>query len=158
MTFRGQNRYSHEIFLLLKSDIFWVVTSYGPVEVHQCLGGTHCLHFRGWRVCQPHSHPEAGRKENQHRWASNRLQRPTSQKIGLFIVTTMRISNPTFLLFEGHLKKVLQVFLHNSVYPHAVFTFLSCGLSVELDNQHINPCLAKRKEEAILSTYYTPEQ
>jgi hypothetical protein len=96
------NKYS------IKSTIFWDITPCGPLSVNRCFGGTYRLHLQGrknkfskkpawmqvaslpwwWRWYVP----------SKRRLALNGLHGVISQKIVLFITTTVRSSNPTNIL------------------------------------------------------------
>jgi hypothetical protein len=42
----------HKLIQSMKSTVFWDVIPGSLIEVHQCLGGAHCLHLQGQRVIQ----------------------------------------------------------------------------------------------------------
>jgi hypothetical protein len=74
-----------QIWFLLKSSVFKDVTPCSPLKVNWHFRGICHLPLQGWRVSQT---------RNQH----EELHGILSQKIELFRNTTLRTSNPTWLL------------------------------------------------------------
>jgi hypothetical protein len=87
---------------VLKSTNFWDVKVCSPGDVNQHFGGTCCLHLQGQSVGQARNQQEGKCFPAKCWWTSTTLYGITSQKAVLFIVTTVRTSNPTFVLHLNH--------------------------------------------------------
>jgi hypothetical protein len=71
---------------ILKSSIFWDVTSWSMLKVKQCFEETRCPHLPCWRVTQA--------RKQQHEVRSKWLQHCIPEETEL-LITAVRISNPT---------------------------------------------------------------
>jgi hypothetical protein len=95
--------------LWCKSSFFWDITPCSPLKVNWCFGGTCHLYLHGQRKASSACYlvhagfvlglffnPEAGGDMFLWNWLTfNRLHGVISQKIELFITTSVRTSNPT---------------------------------------------------------------
>jgi hypothetical protein len=85
--------YLNEVYLPMKSFIFWDITPYSPLSFNRRFGGIYRLHLQGRRK---KFSKQAGGKLKR-RLKLNRLHGVISQKMILFITTTVKTSNPTYL-------------------------------------------------------------
>jgi hypothetical protein len=76
-----------------QSSIFWNITPCSPLEVNRSFGRKYRLHLQGRKVSRT-------RNQRESRWQTetfNGIHGVISQKTELFITTTVRTSNPTWL-------------------------------------------------------------
>jgi hypothetical protein len=95
----------------MKTTIFWDITPYSPLKVNRRFGGIYRLHLQGRRISQARNQRESRWKAEPLRpWIRRRYFPPKrrlpfnglhgviSQKTALFIITSVRTSNSTYIL------------------------------------------------------------
>jgi hypothetical protein len=116
--FHGVLWYNYGVFLkvknlIKKSPVFWDMTLCSPLKVNWRFGGTYRFHLSLFD-------PEKGGDmfPLKRRLTFNGLHSVILQKIVLFITSTVRISNPTYLImsdlwFSQHWRWVIRSYLYN---------------------------------------------
>jgi hypothetical protein len=115
--------------VVVKSTVFWDITSCIPLKVNRRFGGTCHLHLHSWRISRERNQCES-RWQAELWFLPRRILRPwrwrrcvplkrrltfnglhgiLSQKIVSFITTTVRTSNPTWLWLSVCLVCFLQL-------------------------------------------------
>jgi hypothetical protein len=92
--------------LKLKNTIFWDITPCSPLKVNRRFGGTYRLNLQGRKISRARNQRESG-------WQGE--HGVISQKIVLFITTSVRTSNPTeFKVFYSGVTRCLKLLFWTS--------------------------------------------